>query len=66
MTIEILESSAGSNFAFTRGQTVSLSDFSDKDAGLEILKEQVRSGHAIEISGAKSERATAKTAVEKR
>lgn len=51
MTIEIIESSAGANFVFSKGQKIYLSDFSDKTAAIEIMKEQVRCGYAIDITG---------------
>lgn len=69
MTIEIVEASAGTNFAFRAGQKVSSEDCESPEfqsAWDEILKEQVRCGHAIEITGAKIERAINKAAIEKR
>ena len=54
MTIEIIEPSAGSNFAFRSGQFVSDFDYENKELQSEwneILKEQVRCGHAIDITG---------------
>ena len=70
MTIEIITASAGTNFAFRAGQRVSEADCENEaflPEWVEILKEQVRCGHAIVVTGATtSERKVKDTGIEKR
>lgn len=63
MKIKILESCAGSTFFYSKGEEVS--DNGNAET-LARFKDLVKAGHAVELSGDKSERAVKNEAVEKR
>lgn len=69
MKVQFVESCVGDRFYFSKGDIVSTkqTDVADVDALEVFLREQVKAGHAIELeTAAQVEKATNKTAVEKR